>query len=89
MQHSILLLRQNTLGRRNLPCSALINLTSFPQGPCKGFERSLNNVMRVLASKLSDVQSHAARVDNRLEKMLYQLCVIAANVICRYLQIVT
>ena len=58
------LLCQYTLGRGNLACSAWINFTRFSERSCKGLEGGLHNMMRVLASKLTDVQRHATSVNH-------------------------
>lgn len=70
-----LVLRQDTLGRSNLPGSSWVYLTSNPQRPCKSLECRLNDVVRILSTQLPDVKGDSPSCRQRAEEMFHKLCV--------------
>lgn len=82
-----LCLRQHPLGRRDAAPPPRIPLARDPQRPRERLERRLNDVVRVGAGQLPDVQRHARRIDQALEEVLDELRLVGANPLCGELQV--
>lgn len=76
------LLCQHALAAGNHPRPPLVVLAGSPQGPRKGLECGLDNVVAVLPSELPDVQGRTRGVDEGLEKVLHHLTVKGADALC-------